>query len=172
MKTSMKTSLLAASMMALALCAQTASATTTRCTVVGVTDGDTLTCLTAQKRQIKVRLAEIDTPERAQPFGTAAKKVLSDMVYGQNVELRGATSDRYGRQVATVVLDGQSINEALVEQGYAWAYRDYLKSPAIEQAEARARHARRGLWSEPDPVPPWLWRKSLRNAQSQKDARP
>lgn len=63
----MKNSLLAASMMALMLCAKTASATALQCTVVGVTDGDTLTCLTIQKHQIKVRLAEIDTPERAQP---------------------------------------------------------------------------------------------------------
>lgn len=168
----MKNSLLAASMMALMLCAKTASATALQCTVVGVTDGDTLTCLTIQKHQIKVRLAEIDTPERAQPFGAAAKKALSDMVFGKNVELHGSTSDRYGRQVATVVLDGKSINEALVEKGYAWAYRDYLKTPAIEQAELRARQARRGLWSEPNPVPPWSWRKGVRTIQSQKDARP
>ncbi|GLW61708.1 hypothetical protein Hthe01_20570 [Hydrogenophilus thermoluteolus] len=54
--------------------------------ISGVSDGDTLTCL-AEKRQIRVRLAQIDAPEKRQPFGEKAKQALSNLVFGKTVEL-------------------------------------------------------------------------------------
>jgi endonuclease YncB( thermonuclease family) len=73
-----------------------------RCRVVGVTDGDTITVLTASKRQEKVRLEGIDAPESAQPFGTQAKKALSELVFGKDVDLHLTARDRYGRFLAHV----------------------------------------------------------------------
>ncbi len=66
--------------------------------VVKVADGDTLTLLT-DGRQIKVRLAEIDTPEKGQPFGNKAKQALAEMVFGKQVKVIVVDVDRYGRTV-------------------------------------------------------------------------
>lgn len=133
--------------------------------VVGISDGDTLTALTADKQQIKVRLAGIDTPERGQPFGKAAKQALSDLAFGRDVVLEAEKEDRYGRTVAKVLVDGRDVNLELVTQGYAWWYRKYAaeQSPSdqvlYENAETQARAAGRGLWADPAPVPPWEWRR-------------
>ena len=67
--------------------------------VISITDGDTVKVLTQDKQQIKVRLAEIDTPERMQPYGKKAKQALSSMVFGKTVDLHTVTIDRYGRTV-------------------------------------------------------------------------
>lgn len=91
--------------------------------VVGIADGDTLTVLTPAQEQVKVRLAEIDAPEKAQAFGQVAKKSLSDLAYAKTVEVRVVTTDRYGRTVGAVTVEGQDINRLQVERGMAWAYR-------------------------------------------------
>lgn len=92
------------------------------CRVVAIADGDTLTCLTADKRQIKTRLAQIDAPEKNQPFGQRAKQALSDWVYGKDVTLQPETTDCYGRTVATVLRAGQDVNLSMVKTGMAWVY--------------------------------------------------
>lgn len=79
-----------------------ANATDVTCKVIGVYDGDTLTCLTEAKKQIKVRLAEIDTPEKAQPYGTKSQQALSSLVFGKQVQLNVQETDRYGRSVARI----------------------------------------------------------------------
>jgi micrococcal nuclease len=86
--------------------------------VVGVTDGDTITVLVAE-RSVKVRLAEIDTPERGQPWAKRAKQALSDMVFGHEVEIRVVTVDRYGRTVGHVWLADRHINREMVSEGHA-----------------------------------------------------
>lgn len=128
------------------------------CRVVGVADGDTLTCLTADKRQIKTRLAQIDAPEKNQPFGQRAKQALSDWVYGKDVTLRPETTDRYGRTVATVLLVGQDVNLSMVKAGMAWVYTQYAHDPAYFAAETQARNRKAGLWSDPNPIRPSEWR--------------
>jgi micrococcal nuclease len=99
--------------------------------VVGVHDGDTLTLLTADKRQIKVRLAEIDTPESRQPYGSRAKQALSDKVFGKTITLEPETVDRYGRVVGYVILDGRDVNREMVREGHAWVYRQYLQDRSL-----------------------------------------
>lgn len=130
--------------------------------VVGIHDGDTLTLLTADRNQIKVRLAEIDTPEKAQPYGQKSRQALAAMVFGKQVTLDTQATDRYGRTVAKVTMGTQDVNRELVRQGAAWVYRQYSKDRSLLLVEEDAKAARRGLWALPeaDIVPPWEWRKS------------
>jgi endonuclease YncB( thermonuclease family) len=130
--------------------------------VVGVTDGDTVTVLDGELRQHKIRLADIDAPEKGQPFGTRAKAELGEMVFGKEITVRPTTKDRYGREVAALYLGDQikSVNLWMVEKGMAWWYIQYSKDPAFQIAERQARSGKAGLWADPDPVPPWEWRKS------------
>lgn len=127
--------------------------------VVGVHDGDTITVLRDDKTQVQVRLNQIDAPELGQAFGQAAKKALVGMVFGQVVEVAGVGLDKYGRTIGTVTVGAVNANAAMVQQGYAWAYRKYLQDPELLTWEATARNQRLGLWDDPKAIPPWLWRK-------------
>lgn len=130
--------------------------------VVHVSDGDTLTLLTADKRQTRVRLSDIDTPEKRQAFGRKAKAALSEMVAGQSVIVQVRTVDRYKRTVGRVFMDDLDINAELVRLGMAWVYRRYSNDAALIELETQARESARGLWSDPNPTPPWTWRKMNR----------
>lgn len=130
--------------------------------VVGVSDGDTVTVMRAG-RGVKIRLAEIDCPEKRQPYGRAAKLFTSELCYGKIVTVKPVTMDRYGRVVAWIILpDGENLNELLVVEGFAWQYRKYSRSKRLAQLEADARRGGRGLWREPNPIPPWKWRRGMR----------
>ena len=132
--------------------------------VVGVADGDTLTLLTQDKRQIRVRLAEIDTPERAQPYGSRARQELSGLAYGKVAQVTVEDTDRYGRTVGRVHAEGRDVNAEMVRRGAAWVYRRYSHDPTLLSLEAEARAAGRGLWALPEAqrVPPWEWRAAKR----------
>jgi endonuclease YncB( thermonuclease family) len=136
--------------------------------VVGVSDGDTITVLDGSKQQHKVRLEGIDAPESAQAFGQKSKQSLSDMVFGRNVTVVSSKTDRYGRALGKVTLEGKSINYVQVMYGMAWFYRAYSKdlssedAKAYEQAEQTARTDKRGLWADPSPVAPWEFRRGKR----------
>lgn len=132
------------------------------CRVVGVSDGDTIKCLTHDKRELKVRLAKIDAPESRQDFGSRAKQKLSEKVFGRNVELDVSSTDRYGRLVATVTLGKRDINHEMVEDGFAWVYRNFTNDPNYISSENRARANKRGLWLGHKPIPPWDWRRGDR----------
>ena len=93
--------------------------------IVGVADGDTLTILVNEHEQIKVRLAEIDAPEKAQPFGQRSKQSLSAMCFGKDAVLQKTDTDRYGRTVAKVYCAGVYANAEQIRVGLAWAYRKY-----------------------------------------------
>ena len=127
--------------------------------VVGVTDGDTITVL-VERRAIKVRLAQIDTPEKGQPHGSRAKKALSDLVFGKVTTVREQVRDRYGRTVGRVYVDGHDVNAEMVRGGHAWVYQQYATDHSLYGLEADAKAAQRGLWASPEAkrVPPWEWR--------------
>ena len=139
--------------------------------VVAISDGDTFTLLTSDKQQIKVRLSEIDTPEKGQPFGSLSQEALSDLIFSKDVRVVKEDSDRYGRLVGHVYVDGIHVNRKMVQEGMAWVYRHYNKDKSLLQDEQEAKVARRGLWSLPstEQVPPWEWRKGSRNATTKKD---
>ena len=127
--------------------------------VVAVAAGDTLTVLDADKVQHKVRLHGIDTPERKQSYGTKARQALADLVFGKQVIVDVVDRDRYKRLVGKVAVDGSDVNRKLVLDGFAWQYRQYDKSKAMADAQAEAQEAKRGLWADPDPPPPWEYRR-------------
>ena len=120
------------------------------CKVVGVTDGDTLTCLLPENKRIKVRLDQIDAPEYKQDFGKVAKKALSEYVYGKNVSLKTNGRDKYGRTIAEVYYDQTHINKVMVENGLAWVYHDYMTDIEYLELENAARSQSKGLWSQPN----------------------
>lgn len=126
--------------------------------VVGVSDGDTLTCLTADKKQVKVRLHGIDAPERGQPYGNRSKQALSDLVFGKDVEVESRGSDPFKRTIGRVTVDGIDVNREMVATGMAWHYKRYDKSRKLRDAEEAARDAKAGLWADPHACPPWEWR--------------
>lgn len=154
----------------LSVVATLASADHITCKVVGVSDGDTFTCLTDAKKQIKVRMAEIDTPESKQPYGTRSKQALSDLVFGKQVAVHVQETDRYGRSVGRVHVGDVDVNAQLVSQGAAWVYRQYSKDKSLLVLESQAKAAKRGLWSLPesDRMPPWEWRKAARDQRQEK----
>jgi len=129
--------------------------------VIAIQDGDTLTLLTTEKYQVRIRLAEIDTPETAQPYGARAKQALSDLVFNRDVSVEIITIDRYDRLVGRIFVDGRDVNAALVTAGAAWVYRQYSEDPQLLALEAEARAAGRGLWGLPEAqrIPPWQWRR-------------
>jgi len=126
---------------------------------VGIADGDTLTVLTASKQQHKIRLAEIDAPEKSQPFGTTSKQSLSDLCFGKEAEVRPHAIDRYKRTVARVTCAGIDANAEQVNRGMAWVYRRYAKDHDLYVLEHGAKVGKRGLWADSSPTPPWQWRK-------------
>lgn len=85
-----------------------ASAETLTGMVVGVADGDTITVLDANREQHKIRVAGIDAPEKAQPFGQRSKESLSAMVFGKEVDVHWHKQDRYGRIVGKVMVAAPS----------------------------------------------------------------
>lgn len=136
--------------------------------VVGVADGDTLTVL-RDGRQIKIRIAGIDAPEKKQAWGQRSKQSLSDLVFGKPVQIEARKTDRYGRTLARVLVNQSDVGLTQISSGLAWFYVKYAhEQPAEEvrryaEAERLATEARKGLWSERDPVPPWDWRHSRRD---------
>ena len=131
--------------------------------VVSVADGDTITIL-VDSAPVKIRLAEIDAPERGQPWGKRAQQALTGKVAGHVVQVETKFNDRYGRRVGHVVYSGRDINRELVREGHAWVYRHWLRDPTLLDDEAQARDARAGLWRLPEPerIPPWQWREARR----------
>ena len=131
--------------------------------VVGIADGDTLTIMSGQ-RSVRVRLFAIDAPEHGQPFASRARESLSELAFGKvaDVDLRGR--DSYGRVLGRVRVAGLDLNAEQVRRGYAWVFRRYSRDAALLALEDDARAARRGLWQDAAPVPPWTWRTDHPNS--------
>lgn len=128
--------------------------------VVGVIDGDTIDVLHNGKGD-RIRLNGIDCPEKGQAFGQKAKHATASLVFDKEVTIQTHGKDKYGRTIADVLLpDGMNLNQELVKQGWCWWYRKYAPGDTVlEGLEKEAREARKGLWADPSPVPPWVWRK-------------
>lgn len=137
-----------------------------RCT--RVLDGDTIeVTVEGQEIPTKIRLAQIDAPEKKQDYGVIAKVNLANLVLNQEIEVEYKKKDRYGRIIGQVYMDmlieGSTervdINLAQVSAGLAWVYVAYPHTQLYLTEEAFARKAERGLWKDPSAIPPWLFRK-------------
>lgn len=124
--------------------------------VVGVTDGDTITV--RGDDTYKIRLEGIDAPESGQDFGTKAKQALSEKVFGKTVTIEWKEKDKYGRTLGHVIADGNWVNKQLVDDGFAWHYKEYNSSAVLADAETKAKAASLGLWRDKEPTPPWVFR--------------
>lgn len=137
--------------------------------VVSVADGDTITVLDDAKVQHKIRLAGIDAPEIVQAFGNTSKKSLSDLVFGKQVTVETNKTDKYGRQIGKVLVEDRDANLEQVKRGLAWFYRQYQRELSkedrvlYEAVEQEAKAARRGLWKDVDPTPPWEFRHTSKS---------
>ncbi len=138
--------------------------------VVSIADGDTLIMVNTGLQQHKIRLIGIDAPESEQPFGVRAKQHLSALIFGRAVTVDYEAQDHYGRTLGKLVINGKDINLAQIQAGLAWHYKAYQsdQSPADREqyaaAEANARSAHVGLWANCSPIPPWNWRRGVREA--------
>jgi endonuclease YncB( thermonuclease family) len=145
--------------------------------VVAVTDGDTIKVLDSSNVQHKVRLTGIDAPEKAQPFGNASRNHLASLVAGKEVRVESSKTDRYGRVLGKIWVQpgdcpgcGKSLdaNHAQILSGMAWWYQQYAKDQPTEDREryksavSEAKENKLGLWSEPNAIPPWAWRRGQR----------
>lgn len=131
--------------------------------VVSVLDGDTIEVLHNQHAE-RIRLYGIDCPEKRQPYGKKAKQAASALVFGKEVTLETHGRDKYKRTLADVLLsDGTNVNHTLVKDGWCWWYRKYAPGDTVlEGLEKEARATGKGLWADPHPVPPWIYRKAQR----------
>jgi len=130
--------------------------------VVSVADGDTITVLDSNNTQHKIRIYGVDCPENHQDYGQKAKQFTSEMVFGKTVEVKVMDTDRYGRTVGIVNVDGKCLNEELVKNGMAWFYSQYCKPSFCSQwnqYQEEARSRKIGLWSMQNPIPPWEFRR-------------
>ncbi|MDD5272180.1 MAG: thermonuclease family protein [Methylovulum sp.] len=126
--------------------------------VVGISDGDTLTVLNAERRTVKIRLAEIDAPESKQAYGQQSKQSLSDICFNKDVAVDDHGTDKYKRTLGRIRCGGVDANAEQVRRGMAWAYRQYLTDTAIADLEDAAKASKAGLWADSSPVPPWEFR--------------
>lgn len=146
--------------------------------VVGIADGDTITVLDRDSRQHKIRLAGIDAPEIGQPFGQAAKKKLSDLVFDKMVTVVSTKVDRYGRLVGQVFLLGVDVPLEMLNAGLAWHFKEYegeqpkKDRKAYSEAESKAKAAGLNLWSDSKPMPPWEYRNGAVVTEKQADEKP
>ncbi len=126
--------------------------------VIRVLDGDTIDVL-QDKKPVRVRLLNIDAPEKKQAYGSWSTNQLKDLVAGQPVTVTYTQKDRYGRVLGRVVTtNGTEANRYMVQSGAAWVYERYNTDNALPALQREAQEQKRGLWAESHPVPPWEWR--------------
>lgn len=132
--------------------------------IFAVIDGDTALFkpdhyASGSRAFLKIRLADIDAPERDQPYGPAATRALSALVLHRRAEVETVATDAYGRKIAHVTVGGVWVNRELVQRGHAWTSTRYRRDAILVQAQRDARSTGRGLWRDAAPTPPWVWRR-------------
>jgi endonuclease YncB( thermonuclease family) len=143
----------------LLFCAFSVQAETFTTQILTVLDGDTV-LVQRGTGTLSIRLAEIDAPEKAQPFGETSKKSLSELVMGKSVQVVSQTMDQYGRMVAHLSVGGLDINAEQIRRGMAWEYSYRHSNKVLIALQKEAQSVPRGLWALSKPIPPWDWRKT------------
>jgi len=128
--------------------------------VVGIVDGDTVKVLSPDNRQMKCRLFGVEAPEKNQAYGQQSKQSLSDLIFQKTVDVNVVDQDQYGRSVCRIFLNGVDVNKVQVQRGLAWWHRRYSNDSSYGEAESGAKQQHLGLWADPNPVPPWSFRRN------------
>ncbi|KFF12916.1 nuclease [Chryseobacterium soli] len=137
--------------------------------VIKISDGDTITILLRGKEQKKLRLAEVDCPERGQAFGKNARQFTSDKVFGKTITFIETDTDRYGRTIAKVYYDnGKYLSEELIRAGMGWWYYSFSKNASLGELQDKAQYKKIGLWQDIHAVAPWEYRKMKRDLNKNK----
>ena len=123
-----------------------------------VVDGDTVHVF-YQDEVYKIRLTEIDAPERDQPYGSNSTEYLKSLLKEGMVDVDISGTDRYGRKLGRLYWRGKDINRELVSAGYAWVYDQYVTDNSFYKNQSKARNSKKGLWEDQNPLEPWNWRK-------------
>lgn len=153
-----------------AIVSAVATATVSRCPVTDATgrpawrvatinDGDTVTCIDTEGRQIRIRLVGIDAPELDQPKGRESRAALAAKLAGGIVRVSGDSRDQHGRLLGTLHVDDRDLNREMVAEGWAWAFTGFADDHDLITVESAARRAGRGLWADPGPMAPAQWRE-------------
>ena len=129
--------------------------------VVAITDGDTFKLLTKDSTLIKVRLANIDCPEKKQPFSKRAQQFTSEAIFSKTITIHVLKKDRYRRYISNVIYnDSLVLNYELVKHGLAWHYGKYSKDTLLQAYEDEAKAKGIGLWQDKNAISPWEWREN------------
>ena len=131
--------------------------------IIHISDGDTVHLLTSKNEKIKIRLNDIDAPEAKQAFGNKSKENIKKFIYQKDVIVEYKKKDQYKRVLGTIYYQNRDINLQQVKDGYAWVYKKYSKNPTYFKAEQEARSKKIGLWSDRNPIEPWVFRKNKKN---------
>ena len=135
--------------------------------VIGIKDGDTIEVIDKLNNPTTLRLAEVDCPEKKQPFGMKAKQFTSDAVYLKTITYIVTDIDRYGRSIAKVYYDNNKyLSAEIIKNGMRWQYKEYSDSKELAHYEEQARSKKIGLWIDPNPIYPSDWRKGIRKVAS------
>jgi micrococcal nuclease len=131
--------------------------------VIRIKDGDTVEVIDKQKNTVTLRLAEVDCPEKKQPFGTKAKQFTSDLVYLKTIKYIVTNKDRYGRYIAKIYFENKYLSAEIIKKGMGWQYKKYSTSKELAKFEQQARSKKIGLWIDPNPIYPSEWRKAKKS---------
>lgn len=133
---------------------------TTVVKVTKVTDGDTYKAKLPSGKKITVRMEGIDAPEKKQKYGKESTEVLKQLIEGKYINLKVTGIDQYKRILAYTFLTlYQEASFEMVLSGYAWHFEKYNKNENLKKAQMMAKVKKIGLWADPNPVPPWDFRK-------------
>lgn len=135
-----------------------AAATLLQGEVIRVLDGDTVELLDTSKNTYRIRLANIDAPEKSQSFSEVSRQALASFVFRKPTTVHKQGVDRYGRVIGVLVVDGVNVNAQMVHQGLAWVYTQYNKDSTLVELQQDAKARKAGLWTDPDPIAPWDYR--------------
>jgi len=138
--------------------------------VIGIIDGDTFDLLNDSKKTYRIRMEGIDAPEKGMPFYQVSKNYLGSLCFGQRVTVQITQSESGNRKIGfTYLPSGSELSHEMIRAGLAWHFVKYNSDRDLAALEQEARKDRRGLWKDPNPIPPWEIRKIRRSGQSTKD---
>lgn len=132
--------------------------------VIKVSDGDTVTILTEDKVSHRIRLNDIDAPEKKQPFGNKSRDNLASYIAGEIITVKYKSKDKYGRILGTIYFENLDINLQQIKNGYAWVYKQYSENQTYYQEEQKAKDLKKGLWIAKEPLAPWEYRKKRKSS--------